>query len=333
MKAIILEKYGSFDTLKYEDIEKPVPKDNEVLIKIYASSVNFNILGLVKGKPFMARFWSGLLKPKIRIPGNDISGQVEAVGKNVTRFHPGDKIFGDIYEHGFGAFAEYVAVPENAPALKPSNLTFEEAGAVPESALVALHALRDKGHIQKGKKVLIYGASGGIGTFAVQIAKAFGAEVTGVCSTRNLDLVQSLGADHVIDYTKDDFINDGQKYDLIVSIAGYRSIFNYRRALSPAGIYVCIGGAMTGPKAMTQIFQALLLGPIISITGKKKLGILPLIPSSQKDLDLIRELIESGKVRPVIDRRFPLQQTAEALKYYEDRHSRGKIVIVIKHSD
>ena len=291
MKAIVNERYGSPDVLQLKEIDKPTPKDDEVLVKIHAASVNYNTLLFVKGEPFVGRLFTGLLKPKIKTPGNDIAGQVEAVGKNVKQFQPGDEVFGDISESGFGAFAEYVSVPEKALVLKPANISFEEAAAVPEAALVALQALRDSGQIQAGKKVLIYGASGGIGTFAVQIAKYFGAEVTGVCSTRNLDMVRSIGADHVIDYTQEDFTKNEQRYDLIVATAGHRSIFDYKRALSPRGIYVVTGGSMS------QIFQGMLLGPWISMTGKKKLGSLTVKPNN--DLDFIKELIESGKVKPV----------------------------------
>jgi NADPH:quinone reductase-like Zn-dependent oxidoreductase len=328
MKAIVCTKYG-FAGLKLEEVEKPTPKDNEVLVKVCASSVNYNILGIVRGKPFIARLWFGFLKPKIKIPGNDIAGQVEAVGKDVTQFRPGDDVFGDIYECGFGAFAEYVSVRENILAVKPANISFEETAAASEAALVALHGLRDKGHIQSGQKVLIYGASGGIGTFAVQIAKSFGAEVTGVCSTKNLEMVRSLGADHVIDYTKEDFTKNGRRYDLILTIAGYRFILDYKRALSPKGIYVVIGGSMKGPKAMAQILQAILLGPLISMTGNNKMGILPIIPTNRKDLIFIKDLIEAGKVKPIIDRRYPLSKAPEALQYYEERHARGKVVITM----
>lgn len=332
MKAIVCAKYGQLGDLKLKEIQKPIPGDNEVLIKIYASSVNYNILGHVRGKPFLARLWIGFLKPKFMIPGNDIAGRIEAIGGNVTRFQPGDDVFGDIFSRGFGAFAEYVSVPENLLALKPTNLTFEETAAVPEAALVALHGLRNKGKIQAGQKVLIYGASGGIGTFAVQIAKAFGAEVTGVCSTRNLDMVRSIGADHIIDYTKEDFTKNGLRYDLILATAGYRSIFDYKRSLNPRGIYVATGGSMKGRHAMGQIFQGMLLGPLISMTGKKKMGILQIIPSNQEDLDFIKKLIEIGKVKSVIDRSYNLDKAAEALSYYEEGHSRGKVVISMNYN-
>jgi len=329
MKAILQPRYGSLDVLKLKEVQKPTPSDDEVLVSIQASSINYNILVLVSGKPFLGRLMGmGLLEPKEKIPGNDISGRVEAIGKNVKQFQPGDEVYGDLFQCGKGAFAEYVSVPENAIALKPVNLSFEEAAVVPEAAVVALQALRDKGKIRKGQKVLICGASGGIGTFAVQIAKSFGAEVTGVCGTRNLERVRSIGADHVIDYTKEDFTKNGQKYDLILATAGYRSIFDYKRALTPRGIYVATGGSMKGPKAMAQIFQAMLLGPWISMTGSKKLGALTL-RISQKDLVFIKELIEAGKVKPVIDRQYPLSEAVTALRYYEEGHTIGKVGITV----
>ncbi len=323
MKAIVYTKYGPPDVLQLEEVEKPAPGDNEVLVKVHAASVNYSNSAFVTGKPFLVRLMgSGLLKPKYKILGSDIAGRVEAVGGNVKQFQPGDEVFGDLSDCGRGGFAEYVSVPENALALKPVNLTFEEAAAVPEAAVVALQGLRDQGHIQPGQKVLINGASGGIGTFAVQIAKSFGAEVTGVCSTRNLDMVRSLGADHVIDYTQEDFSQNGQRYDLILATAGYRSIFDYKRALSPQGIYVCTGGSMA------QIFQPMFLGPFASMSGNKKMVSL-VLRLNQKDLIFMKELLESGKVVPVIDRCYPLSEIAEAVRYYGAGHSQGKVVITI----
>ena len=320
MKAIVCTKYGPPDVLKLEEVEKPTPGDDEVLVEVRAASVTYSILMLVKGEPFVGRLMGlGLTKPKLKIPGADIAGRVVAVGAKVRNFKTGDDVYGDLSNCGRGGFAEYVCAPENALALKPVNISFEEAAAVPEAALVALQALRDSGQIQAGQKVLVYGASGGIGTFAVQIAKYFGAEVTGVCSTRNIELVRSLGADHVVDYTKEDFTQNGSSYDLIVATAGYRPIFDYKRALSPGGIYVSTGGAMA------QTFQALLLGPLISIGGDKKLGAMLVKPN--QDLDFMKELIEAGKVKPVIDRCYPLSETAEALRYYGEGHARGKVVI------
>ncbi|NNK76985.1 MAG: NAD(P)-dependent alcohol dehydrogenase [Maribacter sp.] len=325
MKAIVYNKYGPLDELELNDVDKPIPKDNEVLVKVYAASVNFNNLVYVQGKPFVARLETGLLKPKFKIPGNDISGRVEAVGINVKQFQQGDEVFGDTSECGFGAFAEYVSVAENALALKPNNISFEEAAVIPEAALVALQALRDKGQIQKGQKVLICGASGGIGTFAVQIAKYFGTEVSGVCSTNNLELVRLIGADHVIDYTQEDFTKNGQHYDLVLATAGFRSIFDYRRALSPNGICVVTGGTMS------QIFNAMLLGPWISMFGSKKLVSMSVKPN--KDLSFLKELIEAGKVKPVIDRRYSLSEVPDALRYYAEGHTKGKVVIYVDHGN
>jgi NADPH:quinone reductase-like Zn-dependent oxidoreductase len=323
MKAIIYTKYGSPDVLEFKEVEKPTPKDDEVLVKVHAASLNAADWHLLRGKPFLVRLMGfGLLKPKNKILGADMAGRVEAVGRNVKQFQPGDEVFGEISECGFGAFAEYVCAPENALALKPASMAFDEAAAVPLAALTALRGLRDKGQIQPGQKVLINGASGGVGTFAVQIAKSFGAEVTAVCSTRNLDKARSIGADQVIDYTQDDFTKSGQRYDLILAANGYHSIWDYKRALSPKGIYVMVGGSMA------QMYQAMFLGPLISKTGSKKMGFL-LQKSNQEDLVFMRELLEAGKVVSVIDRRYPLSEVPEAIRYLEEGHARGKVVITM----
>jgi NADPH:quinone reductase-like Zn-dependent oxidoreductase len=323
MKAIVCTEYGPPDLLKLKEVEKPTPGDDQVLVQVHAASVTYSILMLVRGEPFVGRLMGmGLLKPKDRIPGADIAGRVEAVGRNVTRFQPGDEVYGDLSNNGRGGFAEYVCAPESTLARRPANVSFAEAAAVPEAALVALQALQ-KGGVRPGQKVLIVGASGGIGTFAVQIAKHFGAEVTGVCSARNVELVRSLGADHVVDYTREDFVTAGQHYDLIVATAGYRSILDYRRALSPQGIYVSTGGAMA------QTFQALLLGPFLSMAGDKKLGAMLVEPN--KDLDFLTELIEAGKLKPVVDRQYPLSEAAQALGYYAGGHARGKVVLTVEH--
>jgi NADPH:quinone reductase-like Zn-dependent oxidoreductase len=324
MKAIVYTKYGPPDVLQLKEVEKPTPKDGEVLIKVQAASANAADRQLLRGDFLIRLMGYGLLKSRIKIFGSDIAGRIEAVGKNVKQFQPGDEVFGEITECGLGGFAEYVCVPEYALALKPTNISFEEAAAVPIAAVTALQGLRDKGRIQPGQKVLIIGASGGVGTFAVQIAKYFGAEVTGVCSTRNLDMVRSIGADLVIDYTQEDFTKSGQRYDLILATAGYRSIFDYKRALSPKGICVMVGGSMA------QMFQAMLLGPLISMTGSKKIGILRQRPN-QKDLVFMNELLEAGKVVPAIDRRYPLTEVAEALRYLEEGHAQGKVVITLEH--
>jgi len=327
MKAIVYEKYGPPEVLQLKEVEKPTPKDDEVLVKVHAASVNYSEWAFVRGKPFLVRLmWAGLLKPKYKIPGADVAGRVEAVGVNVKQFQPGDEVFGELGLFGLGAFAEYVSVPENALVLKPANISFEEAAAVPYTAITALQGLRDNGQIQPGHKVLINGASGGIGTFAVQIAKSFGAEVTGVCSTRNLDMVRSIGADQVIDYTQEDFTQNEQRYDLILAAGGYRSIFDYKRALSPKGIYVWAGGSMAG------LFQAVFLGPLISMTGSKKMGNVVPAGTIQKDLVFLTELLEAGKVVPVIDRRYPLSEVAEAVRYYGEGHSQGKVVITVEHN-
>jgi NADPH:quinone reductase-like Zn-dependent oxidoreductase len=268
--------------------------------------------------------FTGLLKPKNTILGTDIAGQVEAIGRNVKRFQPGDEVYGEIFECGMGGFAEYVSVTENVLAPKPTNMTFEEAAAVPQAAIVGLQGLRDKGQIQHGQKVLINGASGGNGTFAVQIAKSFGAEVTGVCSTRNVELVRSIGADHVIDYTQEDFTKSEQRYDLILDIVANRSISDYMRALSPNGNYVAV--------AFNPV--TIFLGSLISMTGSKKMVSLTTTEKTKvKDLVYMKELIEAGKVVPVIDRSYPLSEVAEAIRYYGERHSRGKVVITVANND
>jgi NADPH:quinone reductase-like Zn-dependent oxidoreductase len=327
MKAIVYTKYGSPDVLKLEDVEKPAPKDNEVLIKIHAASANAYDWHLLKADPFLVRLMGGgLLKPKNKILGADIAGRVEEVDRNVTQFKPGDDVFGDLARCGCGGFAEYVCAHENALVLKPASMTFEQAAAVPMAAVTALQGLRDKGRIRPGQKVLINGASGGVGTFAVQIAKSFGAEVTAVCSTRNLDRARSIGADQVIDYTREDFTKNGQHYDLILAANGYHPILDYKRALSPKGNYVMTGGSMA------QMFQAILLGPWISLTGSKKMGGLTAEPS-QKDLVFLKELLEAGKVKPVIDRRYPLSEVPEALRYLDEGHARGKVVITLEHNN
>ena len=323
MKAIVYTHYGSPDVLQVEEVAKPVPRDDEVLIKVYAAAANAADWHLLRGKPFPVRLVvGGLLKPKHHIPGADVAGRIEAVGRDVTQFQPGDEVFGNLSESGWGGFAEYVCARADALALKPANVTFEEVAAVPTAALTALQALRDQGHIQPGQRVLIHGASGGVGMFAVQLAKAFGAEVTAVCSTRNVDLVRSLGADHVSDYTHEDFTHSEQRYDLILAANGYQPIWAYQRALRPAGRYVMSGGAMA------QMYQAMLLGPVMSMTGGKKMGNM-LMKLNTKDLVCMKELLEGGKVVSVIDRRYPLDETAEAIRYVEEGHARGKVVITV----
>ncbi|MEQ2527445.1 NAD(P)-dependent alcohol dehydrogenase [Bacillaceae bacterium CLA-AA-H227] len=322
MRAIISPKYGSPDVLELKEVEKPIPAENQVLVKIRSASINFGNLVLLKGEPYLARLAFGLRRPKYPIPGGDIAGIVEAVGQNVKQFRIGDEVFGDLSACGWGSFAEYATAPEQALALKPANITFEEAAAAPMAGITALQGLRDKGKIQSGQKVLINGASGGVGTFAVQIAKSCGAEVTGVCSTRNINILQSLGADHVIDYTKEDFTQKSGKYDLILGVNGSHPISAYKRALKTNGIFVHVGGAET------QMYQTLLLGPFISMTTSKKMSNL-LQKSNQEDLYILKELLEDRKVKPVIDRSYKLREVPEAFRYFAEGHAQGKVVIAI----
>jgi NADPH:quinone reductase-like Zn-dependent oxidoreductase len=327
MKAIVYERYGSPDVLQLQDVEKPTPRDDEVLVKVHAASINAWDWYLLKGRPFANRIMFGLLKPKYKIIGCDIAGRVETVGRNIKKLQHGDEVFGDISGCGWGGFAEYACAREQALALKPANLTFEEAAAIPQAAVLALQGLRDKGQIQQGQKVLINGAGGGSGAFAVQIAKTFGAEVTGVDSTNKLDMLRSIGADHVIDYTKEDFTKNGQRYDLILDVVTYRSIFDYKRALSPRGTYVMLGGG-----SWARVFQTMLLGPLISMAGSRKMGFLMHKPNKE-DLNFIKELFEAGKVVPVIDRRYSLSEVPKALRYYGEGHSKGKVVITVERNN
>lgn len=320
MRAIVNTQYGGPEVLHLEEVEKPAPNRNEVLIKIHAASVNYADWHMMTGEPFIARLSFGLFKPGKTILGADIAGKVEAIGKNVTQFAPGDEVYGDLTSFGFGGFAEYVSAPENLIAMKPVNLTFEEAAAVPMAAVTALQALRDGGKVQSRQKVLIHGAAGGVGTFAVQLARYLGAEVIGLCSTKNIDMVRALGADHVIDYTKEDFVNNGQRYDLILGINGNRSIYDFRRALTPQGKYLMVGGSDK------QIFQAMLLGPILSKRGGQSFSMFP-AKANQTDLMFIKELIEAGKIKPVIDQRYYLSETPDAMRYIGEGHARAKIVI------
>jgi NADPH:quinone reductase-like Zn-dependent oxidoreductase len=309
--------------IQFKEVEKPAPKDDEVLIKVRAASLNAYDWHMLTADIALVRMEAGLRKPKNTRLGADISGQVEAVGSSVKQFRPGDEVFGDI---GAAGFAEYVCAREKLLVLKSPSMTFEEAAATPMAALTALQGLRDSGQIKPGQKVLINGASGGVGTFALQIARSFGAEVTAVTSTSNLDQARALGADHVIDYTKENFTKNGPNYDLIFAANGYHSIFEYRRALNPGGILVVAGGSVP------QMFQSLLLGPLISRNGDKKMGTF-MAKLNQKDLGYIKELIEAGKVKPVIDRCYPLSETAEALRYLGKKHARGKVVITVDHND
>ncbi len=326
MKAIVCERYGSPDVLQLREVAEPAPKDDEVLIRVLAASVNSRDWRRMRANPFFIRLMAGgLLRPKNTILGADVAGRVEAVGSNVRQLQPGDEVFGCLSRYGGRTFAECVCAGENEIALKPANLTFEQAAAVPVAALTALQGLRDNGNIQPGQKVLIQGASGGVGTFAVQIAKALGAEVTGVCSTRNLDMVRSIGAEHVIDYRKEDFTRNGRRYDLILAVNGYHPISDYLRALGPQGIYVVAGGSMV------QLFQASLQRRRNSQTGSQKTHVVSLV-QSQRDLIFMKELLESGTVIPVIDGCYPLSKTPEAFRYFEKVHPKGKVVITMEEN-
>jgi NADPH:quinone reductase-like Zn-dependent oxidoreductase len=316
MKAMIYDEYGSPGNLELGEIEIPAAMDDEVLVEVHAASVNWLDWHFLTGTPFLARFMAGLLKPKYKVLGIDMAGRVEAVGANVTQFQPGDEVFGS---SSHGCFAEYVCVSEAGVAAKPANLTFEEAAAVPGAATPALQALRDQGGVQPGDKLLINGASGGVGKFAVQIARSFGAVVTGVCSTRNLDMVRSIGADQVIDYTEEDFTQSEQRYDLIFDTVAKRSFSDCIRVLNPEGIYI------------TSEFSPLLVleGLWKSMTGNVKMVPLPPKPPSKSDLVFIKYLLEGGEVTPIIDRRYPLSEVPNALRHLEKGHAQGKIVITM----
>ena len=329
MKAIVQDEYGSPDVLRLEEVERPVLQDNQVLVRVQASSVNAGDWHLMRGVPFLLRLmFGGLAKPKIKTLGSDVAGQVAAIGKDITQFQVGDEVFGDVSECGFGAFAEYVGVPEAALGLKPANATFEIAAAVPGAALAALQALRDCGQLQPGQKVLVNGASGGVGSFAVQMAKAFGAEVTGVCSTEKMEMVRfpggktspTQGADHVIDYTQTDLSQIGQQYDLIIDAAAYRSVYDFLPVLKPGGTYVMVGGS-TG-----RFFQVMFLGPWIAKTRHCHVKLLVTKPN-QDDLAVVKELVDAGKITPFIDRQYPLREVASAIRYVEQRQVKGKVVI------
>ena len=323
MKAIVFSQYGSADELRLEEVSKPVPGDNEVLVKVHAASVNAADWRMMRADPFLVRLYAGLLRPKkIKTLGADIAGVVEKVGSNIKQFQVGDAVFGDVFASNFGGFAEYKCALENELALKPPNVSFEAASAVPLASMAALHALRDVGQIREGQSVLINGASGGVGTFAIQLAKYFGAEVTAVCSSKKVEQARSLGADHVIDYTQQDFIRRGTQYDLIIAVNGFHSIFDYRRALSPQGRYAMVGGGVG------QLFQALLLGPWLSLTGGRKMLAVSSKPN-QKDLLFLKELLEIGKINPVIDKRYPLNEVPDAIRYVEAGHASGKVVITV----
>jgi 2-desacetyl-2-hydroxyethyl bacteriochlorophyllide A dehydrogenase len=315
MKAVVYDKSNSPDVLILRDVEKPAPNENEVLVKIHAVSINAIDYRSMR---------MGII-PKRKIFGTDIAGRVESVGSNIRELRVGDEVFGDLSSCGFGGFAEYVAVPESVLALKAASISFEDAAAIPMAALTALQALRDKGNIQPGQKVLICGAGGGVGTFAVQLAKYFGAEVTAVCGEANVELVRSLGADHVIDYTKDDFSKSGKRYDLVLAVNGNHPLSVYKRALAPKGTFVMVGGNLS------QVIKTVLFGRFMSLGGKKMRFLSAKI--SKNDLEFVQKLVEEGKVKPVIDRRYPLSETAEAVRHLKNGHARGKVVIIVDRGE
>ena len=320
MKAIVYTEYGPPEVLQLKEVAKPAPKDDKVLIKIHAVSINGSDREGLIGKPLYARL-GGLSKPGHPILGSDIAGRVEKVGRNIREFQPGDEVFGEVPGY-HGGFAEYVCTPEKTLARKPASLTFEEAAAIPQGGVIALRGIREKGQVQPGQQVLINGAGGSAGTFAVQLAKLYGAEVTGVDNTGKMDFLRSLGADHVIDYTRQDFTKSGKQYDLILDVIAHRSVFAYQRALKPTGTYFFVGGSVA------TLFQILLLGPWIRRTTGKNLRIL-VVPQNRNDLLSITELCEAGQVVPVIDRRYPLSEVPEALRYLGEGHAKGKVVITV----
>ncbi len=323
MKAIVQDTYGSADVLEFRDIEMPVPGDDEVLVRVHAAGVDPGVWHLMTGLPYLVRVMGyGLRKPKVAVRGRDVAGRVESVGKNVTRFQPGDEVFGTCE----GSFAEYASAREDKLALKPAKLSFEQAAAVPISGVTALQAVRDKGLVEPGHKVLIIGAGGGVGTFAVQIAKAFGAEVTGVCSTAKINLVRSLGADHIIDYTREDFVEGGLEYDLIIDNAGNRPLSQLRRALTPNGALVIIGGENGGNWAgpAGRLLPAMVLSPFVSQNLVALMAVERL-----EDLQTLSEMIEAGQVTPAVERTYPLIEAPEAVRYVGEGHSQGKVVVTI----
>lgn len=321
MKAIVQTEYGSPDVLSLKEVDKPVVADNKVLVKIRASSINAGDCHLMRGDPFLTRLiFGGIFKPKMQTIGIDIAGQVEAIGKNVTEFQVGDEVFGDLSECGFGAFAEYVCVIASALALKPTNTSYEQAATVPTAALTALQGLRDCGEVQSGQQVLINGASGGVGSFAVQIAKAFGAEVTAVCSTNKREMMKAISADHIIDYTQIDVTKNGQQYDLILDAAAYRSVFDYKAILKTGGTYVLVGGSIG------RLFQVMFFSSLISRIMHRKVKFVTAKPN-QSDLAILRDLIEAEKIVPFIDRTYSLSDVPMAICHLEERKVRGKVAI------
>jgi NADPH:quinone reductase-like Zn-dependent oxidoreductase len=320
MRAIVCTKYGPPDVLQLQEVEKPVPNGGEALVKIHAASLNAADLEQMRGE-FVVRI-AAPFRPMYKILGTDFAGTIEVVGRDVEQFQPGDEVWGDLsFPLGSATFAEYVCVPGDALRLKPVGMAFEEAAAIPTAAVVALQNLRDKSPIQPGQRVLINGAGGGVGTFAVQLAKYFGAEVTGVDSGNKFDMLRSIGADHVVDYTEEDFTTGDQRYDLVLNVVAYRSIFAYRRSLAPGGTFIYVGGSTSA------IFQALLIAPLLTRNSDKKMGIVPWRPNDKEDLEYLTGLFEAGVISPVIDKAYPLSEVPEAARYLADGHVKGKVVI------
>jgi len=327
MKALVYTEYGSHEVLHVAEVEKPTPKENEVLVKVHAASINAGDWLSLGGKPYIVRLFIGApFKPKTPILGGDLSGEVESVGSSVTEFKPGDEVIADIADVGRGGCAEYVAAPEHLVVLKPANVSFEDAAAVPIAGGTALQGLRDVAQVQPGQKVLVQGASGGVGTFAVQLAKYYGAEVTAVCSTRNLEMARSIGADHVIDYTQEDFTQNGQQYDVIFAANGYHTLAEYKRCLTPEGKYVCAGGKMP------QIFECMLFGSLMSMGSGKQMSLVSM-KASKQDLGVLAQLLESGDIKPVIDGCYPLSEAADAFRYVLETHAQGKVVITVEQDN
>ncbi len=330
MKAIVQDRYGSPDVLELREIDQPVPADDEILVRVRASSINARDWHILRGDPLVARLSFGLRRPGTRVLGSDVAGQVEAVGRSVTRFRPGDEVYGDLRERD-GACAEYACVPDAAADLKPTNITYEQAAAVPLAGSTALLGLRDAAAVQPGQRVLINGASGGVGTFAIQIGKVLGAEVTGVCSTRNVELVRSLGADHVVDYTRDDFSRTGRGYDVVFDLVGNRSLADLRRAAAPTGTIVLSGGGVSG-NGRTAMFGPMglhLRGQFLARFIRQRLVSLSSVPPSRSTLATLREMIESGRLTPVIERTYPMAEVADAIRYLEVEHARAKVVVTV----
>lgn len=326
MKAVMYTQYGNPDVLTLQHVEKPTPKPDEILVKVHAVSINAGDHLLREGSSALVRLMAGgLNKPRPIIPCGDVAGTVTQIGASVTDFKVGDAVYTDVSNAGFGGLAEYIAVPQHLATLKPANLSFEEAATIPVAATTALQGLRDIGRIQAGQTVLINGTSGGVGTFALQIAKSYGAHVTAVCSTSKMEMARTLGADRIIDYTRQDFAKTGEQYDLVAAVNGFRSLGEYRRLLKPNGRYVMIGGSMK------QIFQTVLFGGLLSLGNSRKMGNV-MAKSSQADLIALRQLAEAGKIKPVIDRCYNFDEFAEAFRHFAQGHTRGKIVITVAQS-